>query len=196
MHLVVGLGNPGIAYRKSRHNAGFMALDQIADEAGISVNKRAHKALIGEGRFGGQRVLLAKPQTYMNLSGEAVQALLHYYKLPVEKLIVLYDDIDLPVGGLRIRANGSAGTHNGMRSIIANLGGDQNFARVRIGVGKQLLGRDLASHVLSKPSADERMLLEDAYKNAADAVRLLLEGDIMGAQAKYNSKKKNPETEA
>ncbi|MDD3919980.1 MAG: aminoacyl-tRNA hydrolase, partial [Eubacteriales bacterium] len=127
MVIIAGLGNPGVAYECSRHNAGFLALDAVAKKYGIAVNKRAHKGLVGEGRINNERVMLVKPQTYMNLSGECIQSVLAYYKLPPERLIVLYDDVDLPVGELRVRAQGSAGTHNGMRSIIASLGGEESF---------------------------------------------------------------------
>lgn len=188
MHLIIGLGNPGIAYRKSRHNAGFLALDALADRLHIRVYKRAHRSILGEGFHQGAKVVLAKPQTYMNLSGEAVQALMHYYKLRPDQLIVLYDDIELPVGALRIRASGSAGTHNGMRSIITHLQGEEGFARVRIGVGRQADGRDLAAHVLAKPGKEEQKLLEAAYESAAQATELILEGDLAGAQARFNKK--------
>lgn len=190
MFLVVGLGNPGIAYRASRHNAGFCALDALAEKLDIKLNKRAHRALIGEGLYRGEKVLLAKPETYMNLSGEAVQPLLHYYKLPPDRLLVLYDDIDLSPGVLRIRANGSAGTHNGMRSIIACLGGEEAFPRVRIGVGKQRLGQQLAAHVLGKPPEEDRELLQKAYAEAAEAALMIIEGRLPDAQAAFNKRPK------
>lgn len=195
MFLIVGLGNPGIAYRSSRHNAGFLALDVLAERLDIALNKRAHKAIVGEGYCNGQKVILAKPQTYMNLSGESVQSLLSYYKLPLDRLVVLYDDIDLSVGDIRIRASGSAGTHNGMRSILACLGNEEGFPRVRIGVGKQQDGRDLASHVLGKPAKEEQELLEQAYQNAAEAAALIVDGRLLDAQTKYNKRKKNAEPE-
>jgi PTH1 family peptidyl-tRNA hydrolase len=195
MYLIVGLGNPGIAYRSSRHNAGFLALDALAERLTIAVNRRAHRALTGEGYCNGQKVILAKPQTYMNLSGESVQSLVSYYKLPPDRLIVLYDDIDLPVGDIRIRASGSAGTHNGMRSILACLQNEEGFPRVRIGVGKQQPGRDLAAHVLGKPAKDEQELLAQAYQNAAEAAVLIVEGRLLDAQTKFNKKKKNTEPE-
>lgn len=187
MFLIVGLGNPGIAYRKSRHNAGFWALDALADACSVRVHKREHRAITGEGRIAGEKVLLAKPQTYMNLSGEAVQALLHYYKIPVENLVVLYDDIDIPAGTVRIRAAGSAGTHNGMRSIIASLGGEEAFSRVRIGVGRQQ-GGELKNYVLGKPSKEEAPLIKEAVAHAADAARLIVRGELAEAQALYNKK--------
>ncbi len=195
MFLIVGLGNPGIAYRSSRHNAGFLALDVLAERLNIALVKRAHKAIVGEGYCNGQKVILAKPQTYMNLSGESVQSLLSYYKLPLDRLVVLYDDIDLSVGDIRIRASGSAGTHNGMRSILVCLGNEEGFPRVRIGVGKQKPGRDLASHVLGKPAAEEQELLEQAYQNAAEAAALIVDGRLLDAQTKYNKRKKNAEPE-
>ncbi len=193
MYVVVGLGNPGVAYQNSRHNAGFLAIDRLADELDVTIDKRAHKGKLKEVFIGSTKVILLKPETYMNLSGESVSSLMNFYKVPIENLIVLYDDIDIGVGELRIRARGSAGTHNGMRSIISHMGGDDGFARVRIGVGKQAVGRELASHVLGKPPEEEREKLEEAYKAACDAVRMIVSGDISGAQGKYNKKKKKKE---
>lgn len=190
MYLIVGLGNPGIAYQNSRHNAGFLALDTLAEKLNISFNKRAHRSLIGEGYYGTEKLMLCKPETYMNLSGEAVQSALSYYKLPPERLIVLYDDIDLAVGDIRIRASGSAGTHNGMRSIIACLGGEEGFPRVRIGIGRQKDGRDLAAFVLGKPPKEDLELLQEAYAKAAEAALLITEGKLQEAQAKFNKKPK------
>lgn len=195
MYLIVGLGNPGIAYRNSRHNAGFQALDALMERIGAPAPRRAHKGKVSELFFEGEKLILCKPETYMNLSGECVEELMAYYKLPPERLVVLYDDIDLPVGELRIRASGSAGTHNGMRSIIARLGGEEGFPRVRIGVGKQALGRSLAAHVLEKPPKEERELLTEAFEKAADAALLIAKGQLSEAQAKYN-KKKRPKAKA
>lgn len=189
MYLIVGLGNPGIAYLNTRHNVGFCAVDHLADKLNIAVNRYKHKALVGEGFVSGKKVMLAKPQTYMNLSGESVQELMAYYKVDLAHLVVLYDDIDLEIGALRIRGAGSAGTHNGMRSVIACLGED-DFARIRIGVGRQQTGRDLASYVLSKPDQEEQALLATAYEQAADAVLLMIQGKLADAQAKYNKRKK------
>jgi len=195
MYLIAGLGNPGIAYRESRHNAGYLALDALSQLTGIAVKKRAHRSLLGEGFYRAEKLILCKPETYMNLSGEAVQELLAYYKLPPEKLIVLYDDIDLPVGDIRIRAAGSAGTHNGMRSILACLGGEESFPRVRIGVGKQRDGRDLVSFVLGKPPQEERELLAESYRNAAKAALLIVEGRLGDAQGMFNKKGSKQETD-
>ena len=134
MYIIAGLGNPGKKYENTRHNMGFTAIDLLAEKFGIKVNKLRFKALTGEGRIAGQKVLLIKPQTYMNLSGESVRMALDYYKEPPENLIVIYDDIDIPTGSIRIRKKGSAGTHNGMKSIIYDLQFD-DFPRLRIGIG-------------------------------------------------------------
>lgn len=186
MYLIVGLGNPGLSYKKTRHNAGFQALDVLADKLNVRIKTKGFSALYGEGKIDGERVILVKPQTYMNLSGDAVQSLLHFYKLGPERLIVLYDDIDLPLGSLRIRANGSAGSHNGMRSVVACVN-SENFARIRIGVGKDesILLRD---YVLKRPSKEEQKTLAEVYENAAEAAILIVQGNIGEAQTKYNKK--------
>jgi PTH1 family peptidyl-tRNA hydrolase len=186
MYLIVGLGNPGLSYKKTRHNAGFQALDVLAEELGVRVKTKGFSALYGEGKIDGERVILVKPQTYMNLSGDAVQQLLHFYKLEPDRLIVLYDDIDLPLGSMRIRANGSAGSHNGMRSVIACVN-SENFPRIRIGVGKDesVLLRD---YVLKRPSKAEQKTLDEVFENAADAAILIVQGNIGEAQTRYNKK--------
>ncbi len=186
MYLIAGLGNPGLSYRKTRHNAGFQALDALADKLGVRVKEKGFSALYGEGRIGNERVILMKPQTYMNLSGDAVQSIMHFYKLEPERLIVLYDDIDLPIGSMRIREKGSAGSHNGMRSIIGCIH-SENFPRIRIGVGKDesLLLRD---YVLKRPSKAEQAVLDEVFENAADAAMLIVSGAIGEAQMKYNKK--------
>lgn len=186
MWIIVGLGNPGIAYRKSRHNAGFNAIDVLADRWRIRVAKRGLSGIYGEGFVGGERVVLVKPQTYMNLSGDCVQRVMHFFKVQEKNLIVLYDDIDLPVGSLRIRANGSAGTHNGMRSVIACVG-SENVPRVRIGVGGHG-DAALRDYVLGKPGQEEFRLLTDAFARAAEAAELILAGDIAKAQMQFNKK--------
>ena len=186
MYLIVGLGNPGLSYKKTRHNAGFQALDVLAERFGIRVKTKAFSALYGEGSIENERVILCKPQTYMNLSGDAVQSLLHFYKLEPDRLIVLYDDIDLPIGSMRIRASGSAGSHNGMRSIISCIH-SEDFARIRIGVGKDesLLLRD---YVLKRPSKEEQKQLDEVFAHAADAAAMIVAGNIGDAQSKYNKK--------
>jgi PTH1 family peptidyl-tRNA hydrolase len=186
MFVVAGLGNPGLLYKRTRHNAGFQALDVLADELGIRVTKRGFSGEYGEGSYKGERVVLVKPTTYMNLSGDCIQALIHFYKCPVEHLVVLYDDIELPVGSLRIRDKGSAGTHNGMRSIIGTLGSSE-FPRVRIGVGNHN-GEDLKKHVLSKPGKEDQAALSQAFCDAASAVCLIIEGKLSQAQADYNKR--------
>ena len=186
MYVVAGLGNPGILYQRTRHNAGFQALDVLADELCIKVAKRGFSGVYGEGNYNGERVVLVKPTTYMNLSGDCIQAVMHFYKCPVEHLVVLYDDIELPVGSLRIRDKGSAGTHNGMRSIIGTLG-SENFPRVRIGVGGNG-GEDLKKHVLGKPSKEDQSQLACAFADAAKATRLILEGKLPQAQAEFNKR--------
>ena len=187
MYVVAGLGNPGILYQRTRHNAGFQALDVLADELCIKVTKRGFSGVYGEGSYSGERVVLVKPTTYMNLSGDCIQAVMHFYKCPVENLVVLYDDIELPVGYLRIREKGSAGTHNGMRSIIACLG-SENFPRIRIGVGDRAGGKDLKDHVLGKPGKEEQKQLESAFCDAASAAKLMIEGNLQEAQARFNKR--------
>ena len=186
MYLIAGLGNPGLSYRKSRHNAGFLALDAIAEKAGIRIRQKGFSGLYGDGTLSGERVILVKPQTYMNLSGDCVGQMLRFYKLPPEQLLVIYDDIDLPVGAIRIRPSGSAGTHNGMRSILATVHSEQ-YPRIRIGIGKdeQVL---LTDYVLKRPSRPEQTLLLDAFDRAADAASLIVSGHIDEAQQRYNKK--------
>ncbi|MCL2694701.1 MAG: aminoacyl-tRNA hydrolase [Clostridiales bacterium] len=186
MYLIVGLGNPGLSYRKTRHNAGFLALDKLAELARISIKKKQFSSLTGEGTVDGKKVLLLKPQTYMNLSGDAVGQALRYYQIPPENLIVLYDDVALPVGALRVRGHGSGGSHNGMRSILAHLG-TENFPRVRIGVGQDT-SLQLRDYVLKRPGKDEQKILATTYDRAAEAVTLILAGKLDAAQAKFNSK--------
>ena len=186
MYLIVGLGNPGLSYKKTRHNAGFQALDVLADRLNVRIKTKGFSSLYGEGKIDGERVILVKPQTYMNLSGDAVQQLLHFYKLEPDRLIVFCDDIELPLGSMRIRANGSAGTHNGLRSIISCIHAE-NFARIRIGVGKDesILLRD---YVLKRPSKAEQETLNEVFDNAAEAAILIVQGNIGEAQTKYNKK--------
>lgn len=185
MYVVVGLGNPGKQYDKTRHNVGFDVIDILAKEYGISVTKIKHKALIGEGRVGTEKVLLVKPQTYMNLSGETLIDIYNYYKVDMENIIVIYDDIDLDVGKLRIRKKGSGGTHNGMRSIIKCLGAN-DFPRVRVGVSKPLPGQDLANFVLSKFRKEEQIDLENGLEKAYRAVDSIIRENIDISMNKHN----------
>lgn len=170
MHIIIGLGNPGREYQRTRHNVGFDVLDVLSEKMGIALTKSAMHGLIGEGFLGGEKVALVKPQTYMNLSGQCVTELVSWYKPPMENVLVIYDDIDLPLGKLRLRANGSAGTHNGMRSVIGLLG-RQDFPRLRVGVGQKPEGWELADWVLSHyQTEEERKTQFDAFLLAADTV--------------------------
>lgn len=184
MLVVVGLGNPGKQYEKTRHNVGFDAIDYLASENNISMNKVKFNAVIGEGRIHNEKVILVKPTTYMNLSGRSVREIVNFYKLDMEDIIVIYDDIDTEVGKLRIRKKGSAGTHNGMKSIIYEIQSDQ-FPRVRIGVGKPKYG-DLADFVLGKFEKEERDFVDVAIKNAAESVETLIKTGIELAMNRYN----------
>ena len=191
MYVIAGLGNPGLSYRKTRHNIGFMALDVIAERIGVKIKDKKFSGLLGEGELNGERVILVKPQTYMNLSGDCLQQVLHFYKLPPEKHIALCDDGDPPRGGLRPRAQGSAGTHNGLRSIIACLN-SENFPRIRIGAGQDI-SLQLRDYVLKRPGKEEAALLQEAYEKAADAAALIVKGDVEGAQSRFNKRhEKNP----
>lgn len=190
MFVIVGLGNPDAKYRYTRHNCGFLALDFLAERLGITLGKRLGKSLVGEGRKGAERVVLAKPLTYMNNSGEAVVELINWYKIdPAEGLVVLCDDADLPAGEIRIRSNGGAGTHNGMRSIIF-LTGTENFPRIRVGIGKPAPEWDLAAYVLSVFPDEEKEIIRQGLENAADAAEILIKDGIFAAQQKYNVKKR------
>ena len=184
--LVVGLGNPGPKYEWTRHNMGFLVVDELAERADIPVQRLKHKALTNTALIGGQAVLLMKPTTYMNLSGESVGQAAQFYKIPPERVLVVSDDVALPQGTLRIRRAGSAGGHNGLKSIIAHLGTDQ-FPRVKVGVGdKPHPDSDMAGWVLGKPSGEDRKVMEAAIHRAADAVTLLLEKGVDAAMAGFN----------
>ncbi len=193
VRIIVGLGNPGKQYENTKHNVGFLTIDILAEKLGIRVSRIKHKALVGEGFAGGQKVLLVKPQTYMNLSGESVREVLSFYKADPQDLIVIYDDIDIPLGSLRIRKKGSAGTHNGMRSVIYQIVSD-DFPRVRIGIGGERKG-DLADYVISGFQSSERKIAEDAILRAADAVICMLEKGIDVAMGEYNTRKEKKKRE-
>ena len=184
-YIVVGLGNPEKKYEHTRHNVGFDVLQVLSQKLEIPLNKLRCKALTGEGRIGGERVVLAAPQTYMNLSGQSVVELLRWYKADAKHLIVVYDDVDLPQGRLRVRAGGSAGTHNGMRNIVYLTGRD-DFPRVRIGIGKPEPGRDLAAYVLGKYPPEARQAMFDAFLRAADAVQAIVTDGAEAAMARFN----------
>ena len=187
-YLVVGLGNPGSQYEATRHNVGFRAVDALAKEAGVKIDRAKFQALTAQATVGGVRVLLMKPQTYMNLSGVAVKQAASFYKVPPERVLVLFDDIDLDVGRLRIRRNGSAGGHNGIKSIISSLG-SQEFPRIKIGVGaKPHPDYDLADWVLSRFTLAEQKLLDPAIEHAAEAVPVIFTQGIERASSQFNRK--------
>ena len=173
MKIIVGLGNPTREYEGTRHNIGFSVIYSISDEYNIRVDTKKHKALIGKGVIEGEKVILAMPMTYMNLSGESVREIMDYYKCTPEDIIVVYDDISLDVGKLRIRAKGSAGGHNGIKNIIQHLGTDV-FPRVKVGVGEKPKGMDLADYVLGHFSKDEQPLIRESVERAKDAVSCML----------------------
>lgn len=184
MYIVVGLGNPDKEYDNTRHNIGFAVIDAIADKYNIYVDTKKHKALIGKGIIEGNKVVLAKPQTYMNLSGESVRAVMDFYKLnPKTDIIVIADDISLPTGKIRIRTKGSAGGHNGLKSIINHTGTD-GFTRIKVGVGANQ--GDLVKHVLGKFPKEERVLVDDAIRNAASAAEVIVMYDENMAMNKFN----------
>lgn len=188
MYIIVGLGNPGRDYENTRHNIGFDVIDRLADQENIGVLEKKHKAIIGKGVIAGEKCILAKPQTFMNLSGESVRALLDYYKADeTTDLIVVSDDVSLDVGQLRIRKKGSAGGHNGLKNIIANLGHD-TFMRVKMGVGEKPRGWDLADYVLGHFPPRERETMDEAAGRAADAIRMIIAEDADTAMNEYNRK--------
>ena len=187
---MVGLGNPGKKYENTRHNTGFLVMDTLCREHGVSCDRSRFRALTGEAVLGGKRVLLLKPQTFMNLSGEAVREAAAFYKIPPERVLVIFDDISLPVGTLRIRAKGSAGGQNGVKNIIAQLGSEQ-FPRIKVGIGgKPHPDYDLADWVLSSFRPEEQEAMQDAAKRAAAAVSELIEHGVPSAVQKYNGKGK------
>ncbi len=186
-HLVVGLGNPDRKYLNTRHNAGFIAVDEIAASLGTAIDKKKFDALVADVTLAGERVLLMKPQTYMNLSGVAVEKAASFYKIPPEHVIVLFDDISLDVGRVRIRRKGSAGGHNGIRSIIDYLQSD-NFPRVKIGVGERPNPNyDLADWVLSTFKEDEKKAIREVASHCREIVELMLSGNVDKAMNLYNS---------
>lgn len=188
MYIIVGLGNPGKEYANTRHNIGFDVIDKLAEQENIAVLEKKHKAIIGKGYVAGQKCILAKPHTYMNLSGESVRELIDYYKVDEkDELIVISDDISLDVGQLRIRKKGSAGGHNGLKNIIAHLGHD-TFVRVKMGVGEKPKGWDLADYVLGHFTSEERKVEDDAAGRAADAIRMIIAEDADTAMNEFNRK--------
>ncbi len=188
MIMIVGLGNPGLKYRHTRHNAGFDGIDYLAKTYHIDLRKHEHKAITGKGMLGGQQVLLVKPQTFMNNSGESVGALVSYYGLdPKTEVIILSDDVTLDCGTLRIRRKGSAGGHNGLKSINLHLG-TEDYARIKIGVGKLPDGGDMVKHVLGHLKGEERKALDESIERLGGALELMVTGQMDKAMNLYNSK--------
>ena len=190
MYLIAGLGNPSKTYEGTRHNVGFSMIDALADSFQIDVTTKKHKAIVGRGVIEGMKVILAKPQTYMNLSGESIREIADFYKIDPENMIIIYDDISLDVGRLRIRKKGSAGGHNGIKNIIAHLGTDV-FPRIKVGVGEKPQGWDLADYVLSKYSKEEQQALREASDDVIGAVKLMVMDNIDAAMNQYNAKKRD-----
>lgn len=190
MFVIVGLGNPEKKYEGTRHNIGFAVIDALADKYNISIKDKKHKALCGTGVIEGVKVMLVKPLTYMNLSGDSVADVMNFYKLdPEEDMLVVYDDISLAPGNIRVRKKGSAGGHNGIKSIIARCG-TQNFMRVKVGVGEKPEGWDLADHVLGHFSDEDSKLVREAIDDAIGAIVMMSRGDVDQAMNNYNAKKK------
>lgn len=187
MYIIVGLGNPGAKYSATRHNIGFRVIDALSERFQIPLNQKKHKAVFGSGFIEGQKVILAQPQTFMNLSGESVRELADFYKVPETDIIVIYDDISLDVGQLRLRKKGSAGGHNGIKNIIAQLG-SQEFPRIKVGVGEKPAGWDLVDHVLGAFPKEQHDLVEDSISRAADACACLINEGIEAAMNQYNKK--------
>lgn len=188
MYVIAGLGNPGKEYANTRHNMGFQVIDRLSEKIGIEVKRLKHQALIGDGRAGGHRVLLVKPQTYMNNSGQSLGELLRYYHVEPEQLIVIYDDLDLPLGDVRIRKQGGPGTHNGMKSVVAHVQSTA-FPRIRIGIGGAR-SEEWKDFVLGSIGKQDGALLDGALERAAEAVLTILEEDIDIAMNRFNVRKK------
>ena len=184
-YVLVGLGNPGREYRETRHNVGFMVIDRVCKAAGISLSRVQSKAIVGVGSFGGQRLVLAKPQTFMNLSGQSVAALVRFYKIPLEQILIAHDDLDLPVGTLRLRPSGGSAGQKGIASTIQQLG-TQEFSRLRIGIGRPPGQMDPAAYVLRSFSSGEQPLVDQVLDRAVSAVETFLREGLEAAMNQYN----------
>lgn len=187
--VIAGLGNPGAKYEGTKHNVGFHVVDRLGKKYNIEINNFKHKALVGDGMIEGRRVLLVKPQTFMNLSGESIREIINFYKVPQDHFVVIFDDTSLPVSGVRIREKGSHGGHNGIRNIIAQMGTDE-FWRIKVGIGEKPNGWDLADYVLAKFSKDDLPMLEQGLDKAVKAVELILSQGIMEAMNQINQRPK------
>ncbi len=188
MYIIVGLGNPTSQYQATRHNVGWDAVTRLSDDYRIPLDAKKHKAICGSGYIEGTKVIIAQPLTYMNLSGESVRAMMDFYKVTPQEIIVIYDDVSLDVGQLRIRKQGSAGGHNGIKSIIAHLGTNE-FPRIKVGVGDKPKDWDLADYVLSRFQKDEEPIIRDALKDISDACKMVITEGIEAAMNLYNRKK-------
>lgn len=188
MILIVGLGNPGKEYVNTRHNIGFRVIERLSELHNIPLNQKKHKAILGSGYIEGQKVILAQPQTYMNLSGESVREIADFYKIEPEDMIIIFDDISLDVGQLRLRKKGSAGGHNGIKSIIAHLN-SQDFPRIKVGVGEKPAGWDLADHVLANFPKEVEAEVRESIENACEACKIMLSDSIEAAMNRFNKKK-------
>lgn len=187
LYVIVGLGNPGKTYSNTRHNVGFDTLDILAERNNIKINKIKFKSVYGEGNINGEKVLLVKPQTYMNNSGETVRDIANFFKLNPKEIIVIVDDIDIEFASVRVRQKGSAGSHNGLKSIIYLLGSD-DFPRIKIGIGKKHESQNLADFVLSRFSKDERKIIEESLVYSAEAVETIIKDGIEASMNKFNNK--------
>ena len=190
MYIIAGLGNPGREYEKTRHNAGFEVIDRLAERLQVLSWEKKHKALAGKAVYAGEKLLLLKPQTYMNLSGESLLSAASFYRVPPDHILVISDDIDLAEGRLRIRKSGSAGGHNGLKSIISNLGSG-DFVRIRVGVGSKPAGWDLADYVLGRAKGEDAEKMEAAYADVVEAVLTVLESGVDKAMNEVNRREKN-----
>lgn len=189
MWIVIGLGNPGSQYAGTKHNVGFEVIDKMAYDHGIKVTKIKHRALIGEGSLQGEKIILAKPQTYMNLSGESIREIMSWYKVTNKDIIIVYDDVSLPIGELRIRERGSAGGHNGIKNIIYQLG-TEAFTRIKIGVGEKPPGWSLADYVLSRFGKEELSCIVQGITDASEAAEIIIKMGVADAMNRYNQRKK------
>lgn len=186
MKLIVGLGNPGRQYEKTRHNIGFQAIDKLSDDFGIRLDQAKHKGIFGIGNRDGERVILLKPLTYMNLSGESIRAVMDYYQIEIEDLAVIYDDLDLPVGRIRLRQKGSAGGHNGIKSTIAHLG-TQNFNRIRVGISRPQNGMTITDYVLGDFTKEEQNIMDDVIDKCADACKQWIKSPFLKVMNEFNA---------
>lgn len=194
MRIIIGLGNPTDKYQATRHNVGWDAITRISDDFRIPLNQKGHKAICGSGFIEGEKVILAQPLTYMNLSGESVRALVDFYKVSTEDIIIIYDDVSLDAGQLRIREKGSAGGHNGMKSIISHLGTDE-FPRIKVGIGDKPSEWDLADYVLSRFKGDEEVTIRKALKDVSHACSIIVTDGMDAAMNQYNKKKDKQQEE-